>query len=258
MNAPAFVRDGRDDQREMGGGGILAAERPRRKRPAWLPHGDAPDERPQVQQWMEEDEAERLLPDAPPPMTEVLAVGRQERYAVRRQVYNDMVSKVAAGETPSVDAFADQALHLLDRWWGPGSQVPDAMAVHWGGERLLWANPPFSMMLDVVYKIERDKARVLLVFPHWTTSVWFPLVQAMTVRKYYHKQGKMLFETEEGTVGGTKWAVWVALVDGNLEKDVDDHLWEMGHEETEFKATAAGRRRWRRKMEQQRNDHMYY
>ena len=80
----------------------------------------------------------------------------------------------------------------------------------------------------------------------------------MTVRKCYHKQGKMLFETEEGTVGGTKWAVWVALVDGNLEKDVDDHLWEMGHEETEFKATAAGRRRWRRKMEQQCNDHMYY
>ena len=65
MNAPAFVREGRDDQRETGGGGMQSAERPRRKRPAWPPHGDAPDEQPPEQRWADEDEVEWLPQDAP-------------------------------------------------------------------------------------------------------------------------------------------------------------------------------------------------
>ena len=58
---------------------------------------------------------------------------RQERYAVRKPIFNDVMIRLAGrgGQAlrPKVDAFADHELHLCGRWWGPGSEVPNAMEV---------------------------------------------------------------------------------------------------------------------------------
>ena len=91
---------------------------------------------------------------------------RDECYAVRRPIWNDALLRLG-GEIPSVDGFANPQLHLLDRWWGPGSSIPNSLEVPWGEEPLLWLNPPFSLLPQVIHKLKKDRARAIVVFPHW-------------------------------------------------------------------------------------------
>jgi hypothetical protein len=55
-----------------------------------------------------------------------------ERYQVRPHFVNMILEKFD-GLQPSVEAFANENLHLFQRWWGPGSPEPDAFACYWGG-----------------------------------------------------------------------------------------------------------------------------
>lgn len=168
---------------------------------------------------------------------------RQERYAVRKPIYNDIMMRLAGrggrALQPSVDAFADHELHLCSRWWGPGSDVPNAMEVSWKDEPLLWLNPPFSMMADVVRKIRKDRAKAVLVCPHWKSEGWYKTVMKMAKRHYFYRVGTLFFEVAEGTVGGIKWPVWALYVDGSDNSQPPDGMpWRI--------SKAAGRR-WRRR-----------
>ena len=70
---------------------------------------------------------------------------------------------------PKIEAFADRETHLFPTWFGEGGIHHDAMTQSWDFEKcgLLWANPPFSKLNDVVKKIVTDKAQVLFVCPVW-------------------------------------------------------------------------------------------
>ena len=139
----------------------------------------------------------------------------KERFAVRRPMFNDILMRLGHVQ-PSVDAFADSRLHLMDRWWGPGSEVPDSMLVSWKNEPLLWCNPPFSMMGEVVDKLLRDRARAVLIMPHWTNQQWFLDVERITICSMFYRRKTMMFETDNGMMPGTPWAIWALLVDGNV------------------------------------------
>ena len=66
----------------------------------------------------------------------------------------------------------------------------------------------------------------------------------MVVKKYCYRPGTNVFETPNGSVGGTRWAVWIALLDGKVckqEEALDDYV----------STTLSSKRRWRRKMGRQ-------
>ena len=94
---------------------------------------------------------------------------KSERYAVRKPIQNDMLMRLNCGK-PSVDAFADAELHVCDRWWGPGSGVEDSLKVSWKEERLLWCNPPWSLLKQTVLKIIEEKLLAVLICPHWPSE----------------------------------------------------------------------------------------
>ena len=48
----------------------------------------------------------------------------------------------------------------------------DAFVFHWGGLRL-YAFPPLILLSRVLRKIREDRARVLLIAPHWPKRAWF-------------------------------------------------------------------------------------
>ena len=82
--------------------------------------------------------------------------GRNERYMLRPHLFHEVVSRLTAPLFPTLEAFADSELHLLPRWWGPGSlECEDAFSQDWGGGPLIWANPPFSKLLAVVKKSDK-------------------------------------------------------------------------------------------------------
>lgn len=138
-----------------------------------------------------------------------------ECYAVRRPLFNDILMRLNV-KTPSVDGFADERLHLLDHWLGPGSDVPNALEMDWSTESLLWLNPPFSLLTQVVRMIITDRAAAVLIMPHWADQPFFSEVRPYIVRKHFYPKGTLMFETREGGVGGTKWPVWALLVDGGV------------------------------------------
>lgn len=85
---------------------------------------------------------------------------------------------------------------------------------------------------------------MILVMPHWTNAEWYPDAHAMATKKYFYRRGVEMFETDEGTVGGTRWPVWALLLDGGLEEPNTD-MW--GEQKFVWGPTAARRRRRKRK-----------
>ena len=129
-----------------------------------------------------------------------------ERYSVRKPMMNEIIMRLQAGE-PTVDLLADRELHMCPRWYGKGGEQLDAFAEDWGKEELCWCNPPFSAMQEVVDKLIRDRARSILIMPHWRSQDWFQDVQPYVKKTYFYKKKTLLFEKKEGMVGGLPWPV---------------------------------------------------
>lgn len=95
----------------------------------------------------------------------------------------DFVAAAAAlvGGTVAWDLAATRANRVAPRHLGPGSDVPDALAVTW--HRLarkpgdwLWLNPPFASIGPWVAKCAAESwlgAPILLLAPAAVGSVWF-------------------------------------------------------------------------------------
>ncbi|KXZ45875.1 hypothetical protein GPECTOR_49g459 [Gonium pectorale] len=90
------------------------------------------------------------------------------------------------GRRPVLDLFADSYSTRIpgaffSRYWCPGTLGVDAFAQHWGGRGLLYANPPFGRMGEVLRKLGDEKADCLLVAPVWPRW-WRALLRNMPVR----------------------------------------------------------------------------
>ena len=79
----------------------------------------------------------------------------------------------------SVDLFATRMNAQLPRFfswhWDPAAAALDALQQPWGSERA-YANPPWALIPDVLAKIRRDRAQVVLIAPIWPTQAWYPAV----------------------------------------------------------------------------------
>ena len=78
---------------------------------------------------------------------------------------------------PEIDMFAFRINFQMKPYmsWGPD---PHAVAVNaftldWG-KYFLYAFPPFSVISQVLQKVEQDQAETILVVPQWPTQAWYP------------------------------------------------------------------------------------
>lgn len=170
-----------------------------------------------------------------------------ERYNVREGYVKDMCFRLKV--QPVLDAFADAGNHRFPVWY------KDAFAVRWPQDEVIWANPPFSMLQQVVEKIKRDGAKVLLVCPDWRSCSWWKSLQEHVVRRHYYPKGTAVFELDKKPVGGIRWGLWAYYVDGSVEKE-DEYMetnkeYSVAELEGEWQDTPSYRRRQRRKMQKQ-------
>ena len=158
----------------------------------------------------------------PPRRLMDLGGGRKpfESYQVKQPIFRGILSQLGVSE-PAVDAFGEAALHLCQIWWGPEGEKEDAFQVtDWSEHGLLWCNPPFSRLQEVVCKILRDKARVVLIVPHWPNRSWFKKLRPFVLRKVWIKRGTKLFETTVGDLPGIPWSVLAMHIDASLQRDI--------------------------------------
>ena len=83
---------------------------------------------------------------------------------------------------PTVDLFASPINHKLPVFCaltpGRGAWHTDAFAFQWG-PALAYAFPPFALIPQVLDKVRRDGAYVLLIAPLWPSQTWFLALLAL-------------------------------------------------------------------------------
>jgi hypothetical protein len=76
----------------------------------------------------------------------------------------------------------------------------------------MFANPPFSMMEQVVRKGVQDKALMILVLPEWKKPIaafWFKLAMQHARKQYQIKEGQQVFQKKDGSLAPpTRWDTW--------------------------------------------------
>ena len=96
-----------------------------------------------------------------------------------------------SGLQPTVDAFASEKNKRFPRHW------ENAFQEDWSSE-ILWANPPFSMLPDVIDKICLEQARGILVVPEWPSQAWYHVLGAIALGWWEIPHDLPLFQTEGG------------------------------------------------------------
>ena len=91
-----------------------------------------------------------------------------EDYMLDPPMFQLVVQRLSPGREPERDAFATLATAQLPIFWTPGD---DALRQDWHGSRPLWANPPFSLLTAVLYKLRQEGGHLLLIAPEWAPSL---------------------------------------------------------------------------------------
>ena len=150
-----------------------------------------------------------------------------ERYQVRPEMVQHILEEL--GETPTLDLFADSQTHVFPRWFGEGGELPDAFGTSWCAQEVgtTWANPPFSVLEQVVHKIVEDQARTVVVCPHWKQWKWWKAAQPLIEKQMFIPKNTKVFQSpERDKVPPTKWGVWAYVLNGMLAKESWSKLWK--------------------------------
>ena len=118
---------------------------------------------------------------------------------------------------PSADLFASATHKQLHRYY---SRTPDptalgtnALSFDWQAESAPYANPPWSLIPQVLSKIVADEVRLMLVVPEWPRAPWFKLFRRLVERQF--RVDGPLYLTDDGKLRpAPRWATVIAVVDG--------------------------------------------
>ena len=120
---------------------------------------------------------------------------------------------------PSADLFASATHKQLHRYY---SRTPDpsdvgtsALSFDWQAESATSANPPWSLMPQVLSKIVADEVRLMVVVTEWTHALRFKLFRRLVERKF--RVDGPLYLTGDGELQpAPRWASVIAVVDRAL------------------------------------------
>lgn len=108
---------------------------------------------------------------------------RETEWALDRQIFQTAIRKIDIA--PEIDLFASRLNYQLKPFVAyqpdPEAIEINAFTVCWK-PYLFYAFPPFSILSQVLHKIQEEKATGLLVVPWWPTQPWWPQVMRMLIQ----------------------------------------------------------------------------
>jgi hypothetical protein len=119
-------------------------------------------------------------------------------YATNYAIIDLWVNKLLAWSDLkiTIDAFANKSNRRFKRFW---SLKSDAFTKKWSKE-ILWCNPPFHLIQDMIQKIIDDKARALLILPHWPHLRWWKLLEKISIKWWDLPHDVPLYQSDEGII----------------------------------------------------------
>ena len=179
----------------------------------------------------EEEEAEKSMPDPTSTLCQfckrdLFSTGifmltktkSRENYRLTTLVRDKALWDIGvAKEHITVDLFASNVnascpLYITKRM--------DAFTYHWPSlcvkpTDILWANPPFSMMEEVVTKLILEPCKVVLVAPEFKQASWWKPLDMITVARVYlpAHQGVYVGDCQHTILPPPEWRTSISLVD---------------------------------------------
>ena len=181
----------------------------------------------------------------------------RRRWKTSRYMVNDKYFGIITNVLgqPTTEVFADQKLHRLQEWWGPGSCHPNAWDMLWShyAQGLLWINPPWEDLDWVVNKLLEDRGVAILVIPNWPREGWYRTAHQHAVKKYYIPKNEDVFVRVDGSSAGkTPWGVWAVKFD--FKQDNGEEYPTVTGEEVWRESTRSSHRRALRKHKKQKKN----
>ena len=178
----------------------------RKDRWTWLMGGGS--EIRQVTQEEKRKDLNELPKQRPKPRTWV-----SHDYAVKKDLVKTIVEHFG-GEEPSLDAFASKENRRFPRYWDVDT---NAFSKDWSQEGLLWMNPPFETLEEVVDKIVGDQARAIVVVPEWPHRRWWKRLQDIKVAEFkFDPKMKIFLRGGTELLKPPRFKTWAFLVHGAL------------------------------------------
>lgn len=92
---------------------------------------------------------------------------------------------------PTVDAFAGADARLLplyvSKYFDPSAYDVDFFSSDKISECVIWCNPPWHLMADVLSSIFHRKLRAYVLAPAWTHAPWYSVFLSRAIWKYFFK-----------------------------------------------------------------------
>ena len=137
-----------------------------------------------------------------------------EEYRVRKHVVQEVWQKWKMNKK-LIDAFANKYNNQFSDWWG---LEKNAWAQDWKYPPLLWVNPPFPVLMDVMDKIREDGAHVVAVLPGWYNKKWYIKAKQMQVDEIVYGSGTKVFELYGRPSASARWNVHIMLLCGHVAR----------------------------------------
>ena len=114
------------------------------------------------------------------------------------------------GMTPDWDVFASEAQRQVERFT---SAHQNAFRQDWSKGQL-WLHPPYSMLEEVVRKVEAEGASALLCVPRWEHAGWHQHVSKHSVGRPYAVSGRAFTDLTGRELPEPAWDVEVYRLQG--------------------------------------------
>ena len=100
---------------------------------------------------------------------------------------------------PAIDLFASARHHQLPRYYSVDRKDSRAEGYNafnflWTPDIMLYINPPWTLLDEVMDKIIRDGSRCLLVTPYWPEKDWYRKLRTLKRDRRYWSQPLYLKE----------------------------------------------------------------
>lgn len=88
--------------------------------------------------------------------------------------------------SPSIDLFASRLNKQFPCYvsWraDPEAHAVNAFSLSWSN-LIFYAFPPFSLILQVLQKVKRDRSMGVIIVPAWPTQLWWPVLHRMLTKE---------------------------------------------------------------------------
>ena len=139
-----------------------------------------------------------------------------EDYCLRAALFRQACARF--GVRPQLDLFANRYNRQLPRFYAmrpdPLAEGINALAQTWPTTKVLYANPPWSLIGEFLQKVSAEAATVLTVLPVWQAQPWWATFCQMWVAPPMYLQGEMSSCPQGRPLPPPRWKVAITLIRG--------------------------------------------